>query len=280
MALPASAEHERLVSLLQDTAARLGLRQITRDRFREETGVAESRIRKAFGSYNKLVEAAGLQPYTVHQTISEDAMLAALRDAVREVGKPIGQSHFARIGRFSIRPYQRRWASWAEVLAALCAWIERNDPAFPQLAALRRYSETEQERQATREAEGNRRYGHLLNFRGLLHAPVNEQGVILLFGAVAAELGFLIESIGTQFPDCDAKRLTEDGTLERVRIEFEHRSRMFREHEHDPTRCDLIVCWEHNWPDCPVEVLELGTRIRQMAAADAHPLAPSRAAPQ
>jgi hypothetical protein len=26
---------------------------------------------------------------------------------------------------------------------------------------------------------------------------------------------------------------------------------------HDPKGCDLIVCWEHNWPECPLEVLEL-----------------------
>jgi len=23
--------------------------------------------------------------------------------------------------------------------------------------------------------------------------------------------------------------------------------------------CDLIVCWVHNWPECPVEVIELST---------------------
>jgi hypothetical protein len=42
-----------------------------------------------------------------------------------------------------------------------------------------------------------------------------------------------------------------------VRIEFEFRSRTFRDHGHDPDGCDLIVCWEHNWPECPLEVVEL-----------------------
>jgi hypothetical protein len=28
-----------------------------------------------------------------------------------------------------------------------------------------------------------------------------------------------------------------------------------------PAGCDTIVCWEHNWPDCPVEVLELKTAV-------------------
>jgi hypothetical protein len=26
---------------------------------------------------------------------------------------------------------------------------------------------------------------------------------------------------------------------------------------HDLKGCDMIVCWEHNWPECPLEVLEL-----------------------
>jgi hypothetical protein len=25
----------------------------------------------------------------------------------------------------------------------------------------------------------------------------------------------------------------------------------------DDLGCDLIVCWKHNWPECPIEVLEL-----------------------
>jgi hypothetical protein len=50
------------------------------------------------------------------------------------------------------------------------------------------------------------------------------------------------------------------GTLkrwQRVRIEFEFRSRTFRDHGHDPAGGDLIVCWEHNWLGCPLEVVKL-----------------------
>jgi hypothetical protein len=42
-----------------------------------------------------------------------------------------------------------------------------------------------------------------------------------------------------------------------VRIEFEYRSRNFLTHKHDARQCDLIVCWEDDWPDSPLEVLEL-----------------------
>jgi len=30
---------------------------------------------------------------------------------------------------------------------------------------------------------------------------------------------------------------------------------------HDLKGCDLIVCWENNWPECPLEVLELKSMV-------------------
>ena len=27
----------------------------------------------------------------------------------------------------------------------------------------------------------------------------------------------------------------------------------------------MIVCWEHNWPECPLEVLELKSLVKQYA---------------
>jgi hypothetical protein len=29
------------------------------------------------------------------------------------------------------------------------------------------------------------------------------------------------------------------------------------QHLHPIEGCDLIICWKHNWPQCPLEVLEL-----------------------
>jgi hypothetical protein len=91
--------------------------------------------------------------------------------------------------------------------------------------------------------KGGRQFGELLNFRGLLHAPVEEQGVVFLFGMVARELGYIVESVTTGFPDCEAKRRIGNGRWEKVRIEFEYQSRNFNIHGHNPNRCDVIVCW-------------------------------------
>ena len=108
--------------------------------------------------------------------------------------------------------------------------------------------------------------GELLNFRGLQHAPVNEQGVVFLFGMVCRDLGYLVEVVRSEYPDCQGKRLinTAPETWERVHIEFEYQSRNFQIHQHDPQACDVIVCWEHNWPDCPIEVVELREEIRSL----------------
>jgi hypothetical protein len=108
--------------------------------------------------------------------------------------------------------------------------------------------------------------GELINFRGLQHAPVNEQGVVFLFGMVCRELGYLVEVVRSEYPDCQGKRLirTDPETWERVHIEFEYQSRNFQLHQHDPQACDVIVCWGHNWIDCPMEVVELRTEIKRL----------------
>ncbi|MGH7244743.1 MAG: hypothetical protein ACREJD_15120 [Phycisphaerales bacterium] len=98
--------------------------------------------------------------------------------------------------------------------------------------------------------------GMPLEGRVMATAPVNEQGVVLLFGQMAEELGFRVERVGTRYPDCVGWRLV-NGIWKRVRIEFEFLSSRF---DHDPSGCDLVVCWRHDWEGCPVEVLPLAER--------------------
>ena len=93
----------------------------------------------------------------------------------------------------------------------------------------------------------------------MTNAPVNELGVMVLFGMVAARLGLQVESVQGKFPDCVAKRMVAPGKWQHLRIEFEYESKNFYLHGHDPNGCDMIVCWKHNWKECPaeIEVIEL-----------------------
>jgi hypothetical protein len=105
-------------------------------------------------------------------------------------------------------------------------------------------------------------YGMPLLPTPLSHSPTNELGVVFLFGAVARELGFMVMRIQAAFPDCEAMYEVEPGRWQRVRIEFEFESRNFVSHMHEVEGCDLIVCWNHNWKNCPLAVLELKTLPR------------------
>lgn len=108
-------------------------------------------------------------------------------------------------------------------------------------------------------------YGEPIDFRGLRQAPINEQGVVYLFALVAQDLGFRVEAIGTAYPDCEAiRRIKQSDRWQRIHIEFEYKSSEFRKHGHKPEGCDLVVCWKHNWKECPIEVIELSEVIKSL----------------
>jgi hypothetical protein len=110
-------------------------------------------------------------------------------------------------------------------------------------------------------------YGEPIDFRGLRHAPINEQGVVYLFGMVSRELGFYIEAIQQGFPDCEGKYLfdAKKNLWAKARIEFEFKASNFQEHGHDPNQCDFIVCWINDWPECPITVIELRKEILKLS---------------
>jgi len=93
----------------------------------------------------------------------------------------------------------------------------------------------------------------------LERVPQQEVEVIFLFSQIFRNYGFIqVKQMQSQYPDCIAYRKTNSG-LKEVRIEFEYQSFNFYLHNHDPRKCDCIVCWEHNWHDLPdnLEVIEL-----------------------
>jgi hypothetical protein len=110
-------------------------------------------------------------------------------------------------------------------------------------------------------------YGPLLLAPGLVHEPMDELGVVYVFGMVAYKMGFAVLRTQMTFPDCEAIREIQPGKWQRVRIEFEYESRNFVKHGHNKDECDLIVCWRHNWAECPkeLEVVELRREIAKIA---------------
>ena len=103
------------------------------------------------------------------------------------------------------------------------------------------------------------------NFGAMNYAPTSEQGVVALFVWHMKTLGFVhLEFIRQGFPDACAIE-AKGTTYERKYIEFEYKSSGFRQHvnsdKHRNIRCDYVVCWEHDYPTCPVPVIELRSRV-------------------
>ena len=261
---------------LHRVAEDLDKRSVSRSDFIRESGISEWHVLKHFDSWNDFVGTAGLQPTDVSR-IEDSALFEAMREAfLQEDGIPT-RTRFRKVCRYSDYVYAKRWGTWRNVLLEFRRWLENEGEEFLFLEQFPTSEATPASRPdldaptSPREKipwppTGGQLYGPVLNFRGLQHAPINEQGVVFLFGMVAFEIGFIVESVATGFPHCEAKRcISRKGERwERVRIEFEFQSRNFRDHGHDPSQCDLVVCWEDNWPECPIEVLELRSAIEAL----------------
>lgn len=81
--------------------------------------------------------------------------------------------------------------------------------------------------------------------------PRNEMGVIHLFSMTPSRLR--IVDIGTRFPDA----IMVDDKGEEWSVEFEFRLSSFMRHGHNPTECDLVICWEIDTEDCPLPAIAL-----------------------
>jgi predicted transport protein len=97
---------------------------------------------------------------------------------------------------------------------------------------------------------------------------------------VAEDLNIRVESVQQGYPDCTGIRCLGKGRWERIRIEFEYRSSSF---DHDPTGCDIIVCWEddlsHNRKKelVSIEIIELKTLINTPEIPNKEPRDPEEA---
>jgi hypothetical protein len=115
-------------------------------------------------------------------------------------------------------------------------------------------------RRGTIEAE-------IINFRGMVYAPLNKIGVMLLFSKIMDDLGVIYVSSPPGGFDMVGRVSTERG-LEFKHFEFEYKSSHFKVQAHSFLLVDYLVCWEHDWKGCPreLEVWDLKEIIRNLPA--------------
>jgi hypothetical protein len=271
-------KQEQIIAEIRRVASKLSTQRLTSKDFSRNSKISTATVCHAFGSWNRAVTAAGLEQIThfvpEHKEIPEEDLMAEVIRLTKELGKRPSDREMQALGTFSPRPYIKRWGTFAKGRE-----VAYHKLGFPELsdAVTRPVSRQEiisskpviiPDTIKPREARQRKKvqFGEPIDFRGLRFAPINEQGVVYLFGMISKELGFLIESIRTEYPDCEGKRCANQrqNRWEHVLIEFEYKSSHFEEHGHFPENCDLIVCWIHDWEECPVEVLELRSIIKHL----------------
>ena len=285
---------QQIINAINEIAKRIG-RPPTRAEFISRSGISLHFVLRSFPAWSEAIRAAGLRPYTLNVKIADGALLkdwgkvvrrnrSILRNRgrlprhiYRHQGKYNPHTLANRFGGWSFVPrafrtFAKGKREWADVLALLPACVARTPVSKDARWRLNEGSAFSIAPKPFQHAPLKDRaaYGNPTDFRGLRHEPVNEQGVVLLFGMLAEKLGYMVETVQNGFPDCEAKRRIGPERWQRVQIEFEFESKNFREHGHPMNGCDVIVCWRHNWEDCPknIEVVELSEVIRSWASVE------------
>ena len=237
--------------------------------------ISQYDVRKNFGVYASALQACGLEPSGSGYETTMAQLFADWAEVARKVGKVPTVGDYELHSRYSLKPLMRQFGTWHRVAPEMARYARANgleENGKDVLEVVANHMEARERRPGGSKwssrpflrpglMPGEPIYGPPTVDAHLMLAPTNEQGVVFLFGAVARKLGFVVLRIQTGYPDCEALREMEPGKWQWVKIEFEHESRNFQLHGHRPDKCHLIVCWKHNWADCPVEVIELSSAI-------------------
>lgn len=283
--LPSRTE---VLDAIRSAATALG-QPLSRSRFLSHSGMTEYQVLKHFPSWRVALKAAGVQSDDTNVRLDDAELLKDWAELVRRNREIPTRNRYRREGNFGVNTFGKHFGPWSAIPERFREYA-KGKPEWADVVALlppppslRTHS-----RQAAPVAsvaapsaplptvpqharlQSRQTYGNPIDFRGLRHEPMNENGVIFLFGIVAKELGYYVEAVQAGFPDCEAKRQIGPGQWQRVRIEFEYESRNFRDHGHSVEGCDVLVCWRHNWPECPdsIELLELQEVIKQLSKSD------------
>jgi len=266
---------QEILKAIRVCAKKLGRSPSLRE-LRKLGGVTETTISKTFGRLSTALKEAGLEAVGSGYEVAASALLKDWAAVARKLGKIPTAHEYTKVGKYSHGPFWSRYGSWPKVREAFRKFAREEKIETEWADVLKLIAWREEELRRNRERGGRRLsplkkgrpvYGEPMLLPGMAHAPVNEAGVMFAFGVLARRLGFVVKRWQVEFPDCQAVREMAKGQWQDVNVEVEMYSRNFVAHGHDPKKCDVIVCWEHNWPECPreIEVVELSREIAKIA---------------
>jgi hypothetical protein len=263
---------QECVSEMKRVASLLGQTYLTTKTYDKYANISSYRVARVFGSWLGALAKAelSLSPHYI-QEIPFESLAKNFLEIVKELGKIPTLQQLVRRTRPVSHTYAGRFGGYSNFKQKAIDYIFSSYPSLPLgiIAIL----DTERERIRSRETVDTavipvspHQQGRTLNFRAFVYAPTSEHDVVQMFGAIADELGFEIIGNRSAFPDCEARRRITGGRehYKQCLIEYEFSSNDYRKHNHPLKGCDLVVCWVHDWLECPIEVLELSKEIKTL----------------
>jgi hypothetical protein len=189
-------------------------RRPSRSEFMASAGMTEYQVLRHYPSWRKAVRAAGLEPHSTNQPLALETLLEDWGEVVRRMRQIPTRVQYRKGGNYSLGVFDKRIGSWTAVPPRFREWASER-PAWADVVALLPLEDGRPEQQAVPTLEepllmslkpihqklsSRPTYGNPLDFRGLRHEPINENGVVFLFGMVARELGYLVEAVQAGFP--------------------------------------------------------------------------------
>jgi hypothetical protein len=157
-------------------------------------------------------------------------------------------------GKYKLQPQEIDW-----ILTFVNSYVESEDDHFRVSEDL---LQSEQVAIAVDdEADIDDVVGEPMELQVMRWTPTNEMGVVALFIEFRKQLGFpIIEVIRVRFPDAAVFESSSKGYVRKY-IEFEFKSSGYKAHLKSKRKCHYVVCWENDWKDCPIPVIELKREI-------------------
>ncbi len=203
---------ESIIEVLQNLSKQLGKSKLSKADVAK--ALSPSTVKNHFGSVGNALEAAGLERTDSSEhlrgrdsALTDEELFRSLLDLEAELGHEPRNTENSAHGKYSHTPFRKRFGKWSDVLAHYRKWKaekgetvnEVSSPPGPSQGTLTVVKKPPSVSVKTHPAVNRKSpaqlYGEPIDFRGFRHAPINEQGVVYLFGMVSRELGFYIEAV-------------------------------------------------------------------------------------
>jgi hypothetical protein len=209
--------------------------RITKRKFLDDSGMKPCDIYRHFANWEETLRAAGFNFERYNGIIEPERLLTDWASVARKLKHLPSRREYEVHGEFHAHTFWNNFGPWGKMPEVFRTFAAER-PGWEDVLALKspspcreaRYSKRRRSRAKARatlreriprrlsgthsrdtapRSNGRVVCGARLEMGAFRYAPVNEQGVSMLFAVLAERLGYVIEGVRAGFPDCEARKL-------------------------------------------------------------------------